>query len=232
MVKGRFIPKIRLILLGMLALLAVSLATPVSASAHSYVLCKKVAKGTGKYKNNECKTEGGEKEWVKEPVVLGEEQYEMTGENKPATTIKLETSAFTVECESDRLKGGLVLSAGRSIMTVEFSGCKIPGVLSCTVSSFKFVIKDQLVTFAPAVGDEIKLQSGSEVTITCLPEPETVYKLRGYEKCEMPSAKEMKKVHVIKCTPSGLEEEVEGEPPLKFTGTWEVEVPPYFWAVE
>ena len=224
--------RVKLVLLSTLALLAVSIATPVSAPAHNYVLCKKVTKGTGKYKNNECKTEGGEKEWEKERVVLGEEGYGITGENKPGTTIKLETSSFTIECEKDQFTKGTIGPAGKSAMTVGFSGCKVPGVLGCTVSNFKLVIKDQLVPFATSVGDEIKLQSGSEVTITCLPEPEIVYKLRGYEKCEMPSGTEMKKVHIINCTPSGLEEEIEGEPPLKFTGSWEVEVSGYFWAVE
>jgi hypothetical protein len=53
--------RVRTITLGILAGLAMSLAASAAASAHVYLRCEKVAAGSGKYKNAECKAEGGTK---------------------------------------------------------------------------------------------------------------------------------------------------------------------------
>ena len=56
--------RIRIIMLSMLAVFAISAIASASASAAP--TCYKVATaGTGTYENNECKTAGGAKEWVK-----------------------------------------------------------------------------------------------------------------------------------------------------------------------
>lgn len=227
--------RVKLILSGMLALLAVCIVAPASASASRYLLCKDVGAGNGKYKNSECKTEGGGKEWEKEPIVEGE-SYSIRGETIGKS--KLQLGSVTIECENGPIKegSGSFKGDGKSAWTVVFSGCYESPVKEppCTVS-VKFVIKDLLVGKpSEVVKDEIKLQKESEAVIIC-GELAVRYNLEGkHEQCEISKETEMALIHKIECKPPTSEEEQEEKEaePLRFTGTWEIEVPPYFWAVE
>lgn len=94
--------RVKLVLLSALALLAMGLVVSSYASA-DWVVCKNVGKEKGKYKNHECKEQGGNKEWEKVPIKKSESE-ETRDEGGPAT---FESTKFAIKCVKDTSEGTL-----------------------------------------------------------------------------------------------------------------------------
>jgi hypothetical protein len=173
--------------------------------------------------------------WEKKRLDLGEEAWSIRGELTKAA--KLELGNVMIECKKGPIEKGTLLDEGRSSMTVKFKECKVTSPeekQSCTVTEVKFVIED-LLFGETEIHDEIKLLAGSQAIILC-GELEARYNLEGkHEKCNLSEGRIMKLAHNLVCTPPTAkeEEELKEAEPLRFTGTWEVElVEGDFWAVE
>jgi hypothetical protein len=88
------IRQIRMLGLSVLAAFAVGVMLSASASAHTYVVCKSLGAGKGKYESHECKKEGGKDEW---------EWKEIAG----AETFPVEVTSSTVKLEGEMFGGGV-----------------------------------------------------------------------------------------------------------------------------
>jgi len=234
--------RIRLVLLSALVVLVAGMVMSASASATPrWLICEKVGKEKGKYKTDECKEEGGSKEWEKEPIRVGEEQS-LIGEGGES---KLETSGLTIKCSNDETFGNLQ-DFGQAEYPIDFVSCKVVGHTECTVSKDVWFVKGELVgTILEETGGSsttlvLTLEPGSEFTISgssCTLKKTTT--LKGKLTCQIPNLTVMKDEHEIVCKPSGseIESESEGEKAkgIKFTNTervWLSDVEKVWWGAE
>ena len=223
--------RIRLVLLSALVVLMAGMAMSASASATTrWLVCEKVElKGKGKYKTDECKEEGGSKEWEKEPIRAGE-SWAFDGEGGES---KLETSRLTIKCGEDQTVADPLESLGGIWYEIEFKTCKVVGHSECIVSKDVLNLKGKLggtiieETGGTSTTLELTLEPGSEFTINgsgCTLKGTT--KLKGKLTCQIPNLPVMKIEHEIVCKPSGseIEGESEGEKAkeIKFTNTEKV----------
>jgi len=155
--------RIRVLLVSLLAVFAVSAVASSSASAAlKWETCEKVAAGTGKFTNGKCTTEGApnEFEWDKLEA----------GESEPLTssggTFKLEASGVTVTCtavaDKGELKGG---SPGTDTATeILFTGCTT-NKEHCKVKSAKGKQKAGEVLVTPNTPSELALEGTKVVDV-------------------------------------------------------------------
>jgi hypothetical protein len=217
--------RVRLMFLGLLAVFAVSAIASASASAHGFWRCKEVAAGTGKYENHECIKEGGNKNWERKALGVGETE----GVSGTSGVSKLESKILgkniTIECKKDTFTGTLE-EGGKSRGEVKFKECKVVGLAGCEVKEpIEFKFKDLLVGPEPGVEDEFKGEEAEEVFVTIeikICAIKGKYKVKGTQICKLPEAETWKIIHKIECTPAGSKLKL-GENEAKFTSTEEVE---------
>jgi hypothetical protein len=198
--------KVKLVLLGMLAVFAVSAAASSSASAaQRYWDCQPVS-GTGHWSNSHCTTPTTNGSW--ETKEITETKISIQSETAELkTTIAKEK--VTIWCDKDAGKGFL-LSGGKSSGEIEFTQCRLldknGNILgACTVSEpilVKFV--DQLVGEHE---DEIKPEPGEPfVNITVggsLCALKGTFATTGTQTCEIPNPMQSLEEHQLECLPAG-----------------------------
>ena len=231
--------RMKLIMLGLLAVFAVSAVASESASAHRYFREKCVERAEGQ--GTKFLTE---KECIEQPAkpIPGKWEHETigianiegtSGVSKLESVIAKET--VTIECLKDVFTGTLE-PGGKSKGEVKFTECKVfnklhEELVACKVKEpIEFQFTDQLVGIAGRPEDEFKPTKAEEtfVEITienvtgknCL-EKVTNLKVKGTQTCELPNAGALLVTHEIVCTPSGGKLKL-GTEEAKFTSTEKV----------
>jgi hypothetical protein len=232
--------KVKLVLLGMLAVFAVSAVASASASAaletRGAYVCANVGSG-GQWKNAECsEKESNGKFSTKE---LGTEAVEGTSETSELAG-KIGSVRTIIICKKDEFSGSL-LSTGASSGEVKFRECVAEkenegkrGILvNCKVKvpiEFKFTDQLLLNTTTGIFEDEFKATKSEEtfveITIeetggTCTIKGE--YKAKGTQNCELPKATLALVTHEIVCKPEGSNLKL-GAEPAKFKSTEKVKL--------
>lgn len=214
--------RIRLILLSLLAVFAVSAVASASASAHRFIgsECFKPAipnnanlKWSTQVKCEKAMPKMGEamEPWEAEPLAVPAKVEGMSGKS----VLKSEVMGVKVfiTCEEDTFTGELE-AAGASKGEVTFTKCAVLNekgkqISSCTVKQpIEFKFKDQLVGALGAVEDEFSpaVAGTPFVTITIEGSPCALagpYEVKGTQKCELPEAGVLKEKHEIVCTEAG-----------------------------
>jgi hypothetical protein len=134
--------RLRILLVSMLAVFAISAIASASASAKGWWVCKQVAAGTGTFNSSLCNVEGGTREWEILAVPAGE-KWEFSGfEHTTVSRIIFQEKAITIECpeisfinkkgEETHESGGQVASDAfltgtnsGEIFKIQFSDCKV-----------------------------------------------------------------------------------------------------------
>jgi hypothetical protein len=190
--------RIRLILMSLAALLAVSAV----ASASAWAVSPETRYFVG----------GSE--------VKGEETFGVTG---TSGTSKLEgeilSTKVVIVCLNDRTSGteNLIEKEGKSKGEITFENCSIEGQGTCVVPPIKFKVKDKLLSgaedlFEPASG---KLFVEIRIEVCAL---KGTYPVEGTQICNLPGGETEAVEHLIECTPTGSKLEL-GKKPAKFTST-------------
>jgi len=126
-------PRIRLIMLSMLAVFAIGAVASATSSAFmlEWQVCEKVAAGSGKFENHLCKKEGGTKEWEWKTLAAGESR-KVISEGGPFT---LTAGTKTVTCNKVKNHGEIFGGhPGTDEVTVNFETCTTSEV-GCKVKS-------------------------------------------------------------------------------------------------
>jgi hypothetical protein len=144
--------RIRVLLVSLLAVFAVSAVASGSASAaHGYWVCREG--GTEKYTEHLCKTKSETGKWSYLPVELTE-KYKVKGTSGVS---KLESEVLgakiIIECKKDTLTGEIE-KEGKSTGEITFSECSLfenkayikTALTACTVPNIVFKYTDKLVT--------------------------------------------------------------------------------------
>jgi len=163
--------RLRLLLLGLFAVIAVSAVAASSASALLWYECKNMGTG-GSFKNSLCSEtqSNGAWEWVLIPLntllpVVSKQTESFVLKSKvPATQ-----SPVKIECTSESGTGWVEnLSAtgnGSDGGTITFTGCSVTEPAEgCTVATIVAKVKTKLVTISSKVEDEFEPESGSNFT--------------------------------------------------------------------
>lgn len=144
----------KLVILGLVAAFAVSAVASATASAHAFTVCKEVGVNNGKYKDNRCQEEGGEKNWEYKTIGAAE-KIKVEG-TSGSSQLEGEVGGLqaTIECTKDVFTGE-ILAEGKSTGEITFSGCSFYQinnknkhrelVSSCTVANINFKFRDQLI---------------------------------------------------------------------------------------
>lgn len=232
--------RIKILMLGLLAVFAAGAVASASASADEFIVpCHKVlTMGTGEWHNSTCTTTSGTKEYTTK--LLAGEAAKVVGASGESV---LEGEAFlvkiTIKCKKDKFEGELE-AAGASKGKVEFTECKVlkPGTTEqlqqCKVKEpIEFSFLDQL-TGSP-VEDEFKpTAANAPVFVEITMEPEaggkcaiaempTKLKVEGTQNCKLPEATSFKVKHEIECTSAGSHLTF-ADNPAKFESTETVEL--------
>lgn len=231
--------KVKLILLGMLAVLAVSAVASATAEAKETIGfwdCQ--PHENGHWENSQCTKAGPPDDYETEEI--RETKAEGTSQTSELAG-KLLGISVLIRCEKDTFTATLK-AGGASEGEVKFTGCRVltenESVLKerpeCIVKEpIEFKFTDRLIeTGKQAFSDEFKgiLESGKtfvEITIEnkgtekC-PVADTA-KVTGTQTCPIPKAEEPLVTHEIVCTPTGSNLELGGKP-AKFTSTEKVKL--------
>lgn len=212
--------RLRVILLSLLAVFAITAVASSSASAHEFLVCQEA--GTEKYTEHLCSAKSETGKWSFAAIAAGK-SFEVEGTSGVS---KLEGTIggqkVIIECSTDVTKVTLE-PAGATKGTITFSGCKIFSVtkgkktlLKCVVNSvaeaaekIKLTFLDVLVTgkgggpedeFKPAVAEKpfVEIEtSGAECALVA----KTA--VTGTTICQLPEAEVGLVEHEIACSPSG-----------------------------
>jgi uncharacterized Zn ribbon protein len=210
--------KVKLALLGMLAVYAVSLAASAAASAatQGYWDCQKVGTSTGRWNNSHCTARGGTEEWATKGLT-GTETKGIEGTSSISILAgTILGKAITIECLKDIIvkgKNSVLKAGGASEAEIVFRECKlfIEGKLSgvCTVPDITLKVNDQLIhnakgeiedEFTPTKAEEVFVEIKIEGAECAL---KGTFKVKGKQICEFPNASQSLVTHQIVCKPAG-----------------------------
>lgn len=207
-------PKIKLVVLGALVVLAASAVVTASASAstHAFWDCQKTG---GPWKNSQCTEKGPPNEWGTKEILETKAEGSSEASTLASTIAGLK---IAVECKKDKFTATLE-KEGKSKGEVTFEECKMVGseFATCEVPNIKFSFKDKLVA---GPEDEFEPTSGTtfvEIRInTCA--LKGTYPAKGTQICKLPNAGQAKIVHEVECTPAGSSLTL-GKEKAEFTST-------------
>jgi hypothetical protein len=205
-------PKIRLILLSLLAAVATSMVVSAPASAAlKYWVCKNVGANKGSFETSECLKAGGSREWETKQLA-GNETTGLIGSGGPAELTRevSENVVVAIKCQAGRV-AGILKSGGESSGEFSLVGlCNVVGQHNNCIVREPIVLKfgGQLTG---TVGDAEIEQTGSaskesfgEIEIagsTCAVNGK--YKLEGKQTCKFAQLKELSFEREVSCTKAG-----------------------------
>lgn len=223
--------KVKLVLLGILAVYAAGAIASASASAAvGYWDCINVGKGNGQWKDSRCTMLGGEKEYstkaiTSEAIEGTSGLSRLAGKPFGVTTV--------IECKKDRATGTLE-AGGASKGEVTFTGCTVnaggEALKECKVKEpIEFKFTDQLIINSKGeIEDEFKATKAEEtfveITIEQVEGQPTCKlavsnaKIKGHQTCEAPHGQEPLVTHELVCKPTGSVLEFGGKS-AEFTST-------------
>jgi hypothetical protein len=195
--------RIKLVLLSAVAVLVVSALASASASAAPHwLVCKKVAAGTGKFAEGECKTLGGTGEWEATKMTAILEIEGTSGVSKLKTEIG--STAVTIVCNKDKV-AGTVEDPGNSEATITYEECSIENASTCKVANIKAEVLDRLIEKGGVIEDEFFEKAGAGFTTVVITgcTLNGSFKVTGTQVCSLPEGEVFKKLHELNCLTSG-----------------------------
>jgi hypothetical protein len=203
--------RIRVLLVGLLAVFAVNAVASASASAHTFVVCKET--GTETYETNACanKVTGGKFSFAE--LTTGTEKAEGTSGMSKLES-ELGGKRVIIECATGEFAGELEKEGKSKAATITYKTCKLfqvvkrvkSEVTGCTVPNIRTAaLKDLLIT-GKGIGpeDEFEPESGTtfvkvklEGASCALASEET---FTGKLICQLPEATAGKVRHELVCS--------------------------------
>ncbi len=182
----------------------------------TFWVCKNVGAGKGKYKDHECKVEGGEKEWDWKPVI-GAESFPFEGTSGVSLLeTNIGATRVIIECKKDKITGEDLGSGGRTtgvVITYEecklftvskyvktLTICKVPNIVTAKLNDFLIMGK------GAGPEDEFEPAAGTSFATVVIKECagfEGEYEVKGKQICQLPEAPVGLVTHEIVCSPSG-----------------------------
>jgi hypothetical protein len=212
--------RIRVLLVSLLAVFAVSAVASASASAHQYMRCTEKPLGLGpKWDNDVCNTmtkPPAERRWEIVSVANGTKVEGTSGES--ILKSELDFVKLTIKCSKDTFSGDLDESGKSSHTVITYEGCALanPAGETCEVNATLPTneLKDELVTGSGSrledkfesegthfIEIEIKQKSGKTCT------PKGTYPITGSQTCEVDKtnaeAETLAADHKIICSTTG-----------------------------
>jgi hypothetical protein len=201
--------RIKLVLLSMFAVVAVgAIASSSASAAPHWLVCVKVAPGTGHFTNSECTTSGAG-EWATKELPEPLELEGTSGVSKLSSEIG--STKVTIKCLKDKF-AGTIEAPGNSTATITYEECSFEGAAGCTVKSptqpagtIVAKVLDRLVEKEGKVLDEFFEKTGVafttiEIGVCAL---KSTLEVKGTQKCELPSGEVFKRLHEIECLATG-----------------------------
>ena len=214
-------PRIRLILLSVLAVFAVSAIASASASALEYSRCKNVGKGLGFFENSNCKHEGGEKEWEFVPIEAGVKLKVEGTDNGGKLESTIAGLKAIIECQSSSFTGELEAEGKSSNEVVKFTGCEFfinshgakTAEPACAVAEPLETKKlNNILVAGPALGPEVEFSPAAgkvfaefeiiNCALAAKVKVETATEGKG-QVCELPEGSYGRVDHEIECSSDG-----------------------------
>jgi hypothetical protein len=135
--------RIRLIMLSLLAVFALSAVAATSASAHepTWWVCQKGTAENKEFTDHTCTTLKAGGGWIEKELSLATEKFEFVSKHKAGAVHKLIGTVFSIkieiECTEEKDKGEII--GGRpgtdTVTGDEFTGCKVITPAGCLVHS-------------------------------------------------------------------------------------------------
>lgn len=201
--------RIRLVVLSLATVLAVSALATASASAEFVgVQCQPHV--GGKWKNSQCTEKGPPNEFETEEITNA------AVEGEGATAIlksEIGSTKIYIDCQKTKFTGTLE-KGNKSTAEIQYTECALyeestgKPVSACKVEPITAIVEDKLEGVAGAIEDkftEKSMKPFAEITITGASCALKVTKLAvtGSQKCKLPGAEANKVEHEINCEESG-----------------------------
>ena len=203
--------RIRLIVLSLATVLAVSALATASASAETFggVQCQQRPDGHGHWKDSKCTEPGSNFEYETQEITNA------TVEGEGATAIlksEIGTTKIYIDCQKTKATG-TIEKDGKTTATIEDEECKLyeestgKQVSNCTVPTITAKVVGVLEGSKGAVEDKLTPAEGekfAQVKIegaTCV--LKGTFEVKGSQKCKLPDAETFLEGHELKCEESG-----------------------------
>lgn len=202
--------RIRLVVLSLVAVLAVSAAASASAlAAETFggVQCQPYPEG--KWKDPQCTEKGPPNEYETMEIT----NSEVKGEGETAILkSEISTTKIYIDCQKTTF-AGRIEKGGKSKSEIKYEKCVLyeestgKPISTCTVPTITANVADEIVggkghfedRFTPEKGEEftkIKIE-GASCTL------KGTFEVKGSQRCELPDAEARQKKHAIRCKESG-----------------------------
>jgi hypothetical protein len=211
--------RIRLIVLSLATVLAVSALATASASAETFggVQCQQRPDGHGHWKDSKCTEPGSNFEYETQEITNA------TVEGEGATAIlksEIGTTKIYIDCQKTTFTGKLE-TQGKSSSTIKYEECKLyeeatgKVISNCKVENITATVLDKLIGTTGAIEDEFEPKEGGEFTKITITGTSCVLKgtfpVKGTQRCSLPNAEAHLVEHEINCKESGSNLEFGGK---------------------
>jgi hypothetical protein len=205
--------RLKVLLVSLLAVLAISAVASGSASAHGFWICKEG--GTEKYTEHLCKTKAETGKWSYLPVE-GAEVFKFEGTSGVS---KLESTLsgtrVIIECKKDKITGELEAGGKTKNTVIVYEECKlftvakyIKTLTTCVVPNITTSKLNDLLVTGKGIGPEDEFEPAeaggpfAKVVVEgcALTSTESVL---GKQICQLPEATVGLVEHELECSPSG-----------------------------
>jgi hypothetical protein len=193
--------RVKLVLLGMLAVFAVSAAASASASAsQAYWRCANVGATEGRWHDAQCTKKGSPEEFATREITSEEDTFS-------SKVSILKSATVTITCKVDEGRGKIE-TGGKSEGEIKFRECSTNLEHCAVVEPIVFKFTDQLLLTSGIEEDEFKATKANETFVEITLEGTScalkgTHPVKGSQTCPLPNGEEPLIEHEITCTSAG-----------------------------
>jgi hypothetical protein len=205
-------PRIRLVLIGLAVVLAVSALASATASASTEFVgaqCLPRADGHGHWKDSKCSEPGTNVPYETDEIT----NSPVEGEGVTAVLkVEIGTTKIYIDCQKTAFTGRLE-KGNKSSATLTYKECKLyeeatgKSVPSCTVEDITASVVGKIIGSKGALEEEFTPKENEEFTKIKISGASCVLKgtfeIKGSQKCGLPDAESQLVTHTIECKESG-----------------------------